>query len=232
MNVCNALLCSLVLFLSATPAVADPGNTEKADARTAEHLLRQLESYADALVRRDTGAAAALMSQRKQARIQRRHPTGALLRFVDQDRANLIEALGGEVDSVRGRFSVLKLEALPEALFLHAAFDGRPLAKPLAFVLENGQYRFDGGNAQLSGDTYKIENQSPWSQILHCIYNNQSEVFPHATQKMWCVDEEYVCDGTGTLFTYQDRLHYCDWNTWGSDFFINFDGSGQCNDRC
>ena len=125
------------------------------------------------------------------------------------------------------------VDALPEALLLHAAFDGRPLAKPLAFVLENGQYRFDGGNVHgLSGDTYTIRNLTYGEHTLHCIDNNVITVRPREERGMWCQNEEAVCDGDGTRFTFAGRGHYCDWNSWGVDFYINGDGSGQCNDRC
>ena len=46
------------------------------------------------------------------------------------------------------------------------------------------------------------------------------------------VDVSAVCDYSGTRVLYNNAYHYCDYNTWGTDFYINPDGSGQCNDRC
>ena len=235
MKGCQSVLYSLfsLMLLSATPAMADNDSPRGVDPRTASQLLHQLESYAEALLQRDSQAATELMSGSKQERIQRKHPTRAMARFIDQDRANLIDALGGEVDSVRGRFSVLKAESRPQAILLYVAFDGRPLGKPLSFVLEGGQYKFDGGNIQsLSGDTYAIKSYSDLSQSIECIYDNKIDVKPWEERGLWCSDEYDICDGSGTLFKYHERNHYCDWNTWGIDFYINPDGSGQCNDRC
>jgi hypothetical protein len=224
----QSLILSLSLMLLSTPAFAQ---TAQSEDTLAPQLLSQVEAYAQALLERDVATSVQLMSQHKQQRLQRKASPQAFSRYLEKDRANLLQALGN-VDSVRGRFSVLSVERLEGAANLYLAFDGRALPKPITFLLENGTYRFDGGPIQAqSGSTYKIESKSNYSQQVGCIYNHWTQVGSKTTTYMYCEDEASICDNDGTRFTYKGYYHYCDFNTWGVDFYL-FDGGGQCNDYC
>jgi hypothetical protein len=225
-----AMLLSASL-LSSAPVLAEPPAPSQARSDLDTHVLRQVEAYTQALLDRDTPQVSRLLSSKKRERIQKKYPTSALARFVDTDRANLIGAIG-EVDSVRGRFSLLRLETTPDGVSALLAFDGRALPKPLSFVHENGAYQFDGSPNSLSGDDYSIENSSGSTRTVGCYVSRWANISAKTSTYMYCDDEPNFCGNSGTRFTYNNAYHYCDYNTWGVDFFIYSDGTGQCNDRC
>lgn len=219
------------------------GNDDSAKAAVFERLLGQ---YADALIARDEERLRALLSTERLNRISEAEAQGrrnTLRMFVQKERAKLLRELG-ERKSFLQEFRVSKVEMNDRSrMAASVSFDGKAIPRPIYFVQEAGGIRINitpPRRVQQAGtqsavwyttSDYLVESRTKEQTVVHC--HEDHEVFaPGQKRYMTCID--FACGFLldGTYFRDEVHTHFCDYNTWGSDFYMSSPGNGYCADSC
>ncbi|WP_224362890.1 hypothetical protein [Hyalangium versicolor] len=237
-----------------------PAEVSRQDAGTL------VNAYATALLARDAVTVESILSRSSLERIReagvRRGLPDPLATFIERERRNLVEALGG-AESLRTGFEVSAVEPSADGQVMAASLglNGRSLTKGLRMTQEDGALkvvagRSPGDSPQMSSNSnYKVANYTSLPRDFECAnsryysvpaygltggwdcYDNPIGCIPYTDlgpgiTKASCVD--YSCGFLfdGTHFVYQGTSYFCDYNTWGEDFLILSADAAGCHDAC
>ncbi|NMO16916.1 hypothetical protein HPC49_19625 [Pyxidicoccus fallax] len=223
-----------------------------------------VNAYAAALLARDVLTVEAILSKDSLERIQeagkQRGIAEPLAFFIERERRNLVEALGG-AERLHTGFDVGTVEQREGTPVTAAALhlNGKALEKSLRMTQEAGALkvvvgRDEEGTAQLaaSSSDYRVVNYVFAEMHFECAEGRQYSVPAYGlkppecrpdigcipggmgpgTKMASCVD--YGCGflNSGSYFTYAGQSYFCDYNTWGEDFIILSQEHAQCHDEC
>jgi hypothetical protein len=212
----------------------------------AEHV----NTYARALVERDAATLDRLLSSEVKERLGTYE--GGVDRFMEKQRTTLLRAFpelerAGHGDS--DGFEVTQVTAQEGVASVGLSYRGKPLERPFYFVQEGELYTLNVArpgfsrplaDGALPNDFYRItSNSEAQPQTIGCERGQSVQVQPAyyvGTYNNYDVSCPNVCGfWNGALFygTYwqANADHYCDYNTWGTDVWVDWFGA-RCNDSC
>jgi hypothetical protein len=221
------------------------GPSPPEDEPLAAGLQARFNSYAQALLERDVSTLDRVLSTEIKARAaEMGSDLGGL---ADKLKASMLKQFGTMPPaSMSGeQFTVASATVEAEAVRVMVAFQGRPLEKPFFFVREDGDYKLNVLRAGFSKplpagsaaarDTYLVTNQNggPYGQTMYC-NGGSVHVLGDSSGTVSCNNNCGWWHGSGFSSGAYDAWLNCDYNTWGTDVWINlvYVGGWDCNDYC
>jgi len=219
---------------------SDPGN---------EQLVAELQTtfdiYTRGLLERDTQALDGLLSHEvKNRATQMGSDVGG---FADKMKASLLKQFPTIADesSPLPEFKITSATVEGETVRALVEFQGEALAKPFFFVSEGGQYKLNIARVGFSNplpagtaasrDSYLITSQNGGygGDTMYC---NAGNVYVPVSSSRTVSCNSNCGWWTGTWFNrnLEGPTLNCDYNTWGTDVWINlaYAYGWSCNDSC
>jgi hypothetical protein len=219
-------------------------SSDPANEQLVAELQVAFDAYTRGLLERDAQTLDGLLSiEVKKRATQMGSDVGG---FADKMRASLLRQFPTIAnESTLPEFKVTSATVEGDTARAQVAFQGEALAKPFFFVSEGGQYKLNIARAGFSNplpagtaasvDGYVIESQNGGygGDMMYC---NGGNVYVPVSSKrtVSCVSNCGWWTGTWFNRNLEGPTLNCDYNTWGTDVYINlaYAYGWTCNDYC
>ncbi len=238
-----------------------PEGVQITDPLVISELQLELDDYVQSLLVRDVVRLDRLISEEVKVRARQMNSdvNGFADRMAASLRRELEQQDVDPASDVTGFFTIGTVVDEGSVLRVEILRNGESTGKPFYFVREAGEFKLNikrpgftkplPEGAEASRDNYRFKNDVNWSPVFSC-KGTDPFALPAAT---WfdpcielqgggfkCFDSGYTtkkCSSscgwwTGTTVKQGSNTKKCDWNTWGDDVYVDFDGFWHCHDEC